>query len=64
MPTIYVRVSHQNYDYVRDQALQAQTTQAAVIDAVLDEARRRGWTVDQAREITIKETHGRGTASE
>lgn len=45
MPSLYVRVSNDTNAYVRAQSEQSGMSVAAVVQTLLDEARRRGWTV-------------------
>lgn len=45
MPSLYTRVSNQTDAYVRGLAEEAGMSVAAVVEILLDEARRRGWSV-------------------
>lgn len=52
--TLYARVSDEAHAYVSGLAQQCGLSIAAVTDAILEEARRREWTVDP-RPALIKE---------
>ena len=45
MPSLYVRVSNQTDAWLRGLADETGMSLAAVVQTLLDEARRRGWSV-------------------
>ena len=55
MPALYTKVDELNHDYLTVMSQAAGLSMSAVINALVTEARRRGWAIDPAPGITIRE---------
>ena len=55
MPALYTKISQANHDYLAVMAQASGLSMSAVINALTDEARRRGWAIDPAPGITIRD---------
>ena len=55
MPALYTKISQVNHDYIAAMAQASGLTMTAVVSALVDEARLRGWTVEAPPGITIRE---------
>jgi hypothetical protein len=55
MPALYTKVSELNHTYLTAMSQGSGLSMSAVLNALVDEARRRGWAIDPAPGITIRE---------
>jgi hypothetical protein len=54
MPALYANVSPAVLLYVQELAEQNRTTQARVINLLLEEARRQGWTIERGTDMVLR----------
>lgn len=55
MAALYTKVSELNHDYLSAMSQGSGLSMSAVVNALVDEARRRGWAIDSVPGVRIME---------